>query len=56
MIRPRSRIVKKTLKKEASIDGNNKLPTAPIPAISAPIFITIAGKLKISIVYKIGFG
>jgi hypothetical protein len=31
------------------MDGNNRLPTAPIPAISAPMFITIAGKLNKSI-------
>ncbi len=56
MINPISKIVKKTLKKEASIEGNNKLPTAPIPAMSAPIFITIAGKLNNSIRYKTGLG
>ena len=34
-------------KTKAGIVGNNKLPTAPIPAISAPIFkmMDVTGKL-----------
>ena len=44
------------LKYVASIDGKSKFPTAPIPAISAPMFITIAGKLNINIKYKTGLG
>ena len=43
------------LKYIACIDGNNRLPTAPIPAMSAPMFITMAGKLNINIRYKTDF-
>jgi hypothetical protein len=46
--------VKNTLKNMESIDGKSMLPTAPIPAMSAPMFITIAGKLNKSITYKSG--
>ena len=56
MINPKSKMVKNTLKNIASIEGNNKFPTAPIPAMSAPIFMIIAGKLKISIRYNMGLG
>ena len=45
-----------TLKYEAWIEGNRRFPTAPMPAISAPIFITIAGKLKSNMRYKTNGG
>jgi hypothetical protein len=36
------------------MDESKRLPSAPIPARSAPIFITIAGKPNKTITYKIG--
>lgn len=46
MMRPISNKVKNTLNHDASIAGKIKLPTAPMPAISAPMFMTMAGVLK----------
>ena len=56
MISPRRRMVKKTLKKVASIEGNSRLPTAPMPAMSAPIFMMMAGKLNNNMRYNTGLG
>ena len=56
MINPMSSSVKNTLKYVASTEGNNKLPTAPIPAMSAPMLSTMAGKLNSNIRYNTGLG
>ena len=55
-MRPSSNNVKNTLKKVAGTAGKSKFPTAPIPAMSAPIFMMIAGKLNSSMRYKTGRG
>ena len=44
--------VKPMLKNSARTPGNIRLLTAPIPAISAPIFMMMAGKLNKSITYS----
>jgi hypothetical protein len=56
IINTKRSIVKNTLKYAGSILGKSIVPTAPIPAIFAPILRTIAGAPKPIVKYNTHLG